>query len=148
VSGLASLVDVMPTLLELLEVDPPDTGAGYAALQGVSLVRAMETGRTRDEPVLAERVMFLPDGDYEATLRAPERAVIWHRARLVLCDAMMHELEMIPKRAPGPTARGPTWSSTTTRAASSPTTPSSGAWRPAPGGSRSSAWAAATASPP
>jgi arylsulfatase A-like enzyme len=41
VSGLAAMVDVLPTLLELLEIEPPATS------QGASLREAMTSGRTR-----------------------------------------------------------------------------------------------------
>lgn len=68
VSGQAGLIDVMPTLLELLDLQGPPTMAGE------SLVPAMRSGRTSDRPVVAERVMFLPS-EYSATLRSSRQAV-------------------------------------------------------------------------
>jgi hypothetical protein len=43
---------------------------------GSSLVSAIETGRTADAPVVAERVMFADD--YQATLRSEASRVIFH----------------------------------------------------------------------
>jgi len=63
VEGLASLVDVLPTLVELLALE------GQQAPGGRSLVTAMQSKRTADEPVLAERTMFA--GKYLAALRTP-----------------------------------------------------------------------------
>jgi arylsulfatase A-like enzyme len=63
VTGLASLIDVAPTLLELLGVDPGTT------LSGHSLVPAMQSGRTSNQPVLSERTMFADA--YQAALRTP-----------------------------------------------------------------------------
>jgi arylsulfatase A-like enzyme len=63
VSGLASLLDVAPTLLELLGVEPG------TSLSGRSLVPAMQSGRTTNQPVLSERVMFADA--YQAALRTP-----------------------------------------------------------------------------
>ncbi|MCB9898784.1 MAG: sulfatase [Planctomycetes bacterium] len=77
VSGQAALIDVMPTLLELLAVGGPET-FDAAPMQGESLVPAMTSHRTRNLPVFSERVMFLPDGEYDATLRAPDSAVTFH----------------------------------------------------------------------
>ena len=63
VSGLASLLDVLPTLLELLGVAPG------TQLAGRSLVPAMQSGRTPNQPVLSERTMFADA--YQAALRTP-----------------------------------------------------------------------------
>ena len=71
VTGQASLLDVMPTLLELLDLPGPET------MQGRSLVPAMRSGRTEDLPVLAEHVMF--PGLYRATLRAGGQAITYHQ---------------------------------------------------------------------
>jgi arylsulfatase A-like enzyme len=70
VEGITSLVDVMPTVLQLLGQEGPPT------MTGTSQVPAMLSGRTENRPVLSERVMF-PD-DYEATLRSDASAVIFH----------------------------------------------------------------------
>jgi arylsulfatase A-like enzyme len=69
VAGLTSLLDVAPTLYELLALSVP------ATVQGVSLVPAMLSGRTNNQPVIAERVMFLPHGDYQANLRSQTMSV-------------------------------------------------------------------------
>ena len=63
VKGLASLLDVAPTLLDLVGV------ASQAALTGRSLVGAMQSGHTADAPVFAERTMFA--GKYLAAVRTP-----------------------------------------------------------------------------
>jgi arylsulfatase A-like enzyme len=64
VSGLTSLIDVAPTIYELLDLSSPPTA------QGQSLTGAMLSGQTFNQPIIAERVMFLPDGDYQANLRS------------------------------------------------------------------------------
>jgi len=68
VSGLAGLIDVMPTLLELLDLPPSPT------MTGESLVPSIRSGRSANRPVVAERVMFLP-AEYGATLRSPQQTV-------------------------------------------------------------------------
>lgn len=70
VRGLASLLDVMPTLLDLLDLEGP------ATMTGVSLVPAMVSGRNEGRPVLSERVMF--PADYKASLRSDGSTVIFH----------------------------------------------------------------------
>ncbi|MDG2150301.1 MAG: sulfatase [Planctomycetota bacterium] len=70
VTGMASLIDIMPTLLELLDIEGPPTMAG------TSLVSAMMTGHTDGKPVVSERVMF--PGDYKASLRNENSSVIFH----------------------------------------------------------------------
>ena len=70
VQGLAGLVDVLPTVLELLDLEAPTN------IQGRSLVPAMESGRTQRQTLVAERVMF-PD-DYKATLRSEDTSVLFH----------------------------------------------------------------------
>ncbi len=70
VQGMTSLIDVMPTLLELLDIEGPVTMAGS------SLVEAMHSGSTENEPVVSERVMF--PGDYKAALRTQQSSVIFH----------------------------------------------------------------------
>jgi arylsulfatase A-like enzyme len=70
VEGMVSLMDVMPTLLELLEIEGP------ATMQGRSLVSGMAAGRLESRPVLSERVMF-PD-DYKASLRTDASSVTFH----------------------------------------------------------------------
>ncbi len=72
VTGQASLLDVMPTLLELVQLAGPET------MQGRSLVPAMTSGRTEDLAVLAEHVMF--PGQYRATLRTSDQAITYHQA--------------------------------------------------------------------
>jgi len=69
VSGQCSLLDVMPTLLELLSLPGPDTMAGR------SLVPALLACRTAGESVLAERIMF-PES-YAATLRTPDTSLLF-----------------------------------------------------------------------
>jgi len=69
VKGLASLIDVMPTLLDLLEIEGPPT------MTGRSLVPAMMSGHTDDIPVLSERTMFADD--YIASLRTPTTHVMY-----------------------------------------------------------------------
>jgi arylsulfatase A-like enzyme len=69
VSGLASLIDVMPTLLDLLGVEGPE------GMVGRSLVPAMERGRTEGLPVLSERVMFADA--YMASLRTPASTTVF-----------------------------------------------------------------------
>jgi arylsulfatase A-like enzyme len=64
VTGMTSLLDVMPTLLDLLGLEGPDT------MTGRPLSAAMRAGATSDRPVLAERTMF--PGAYLATLRSPD----------------------------------------------------------------------------
>jgi arylsulfatase A-like enzyme len=70
VRGMASLIDVMPTLLELLDIEGPGTMAG------TSLVEAMRSGTTGNQPVVSERVMF--PSDYKASLRNEQSSVIFH----------------------------------------------------------------------
>lgn len=67
VTGLTSLLDVMPTLLELLGLQGPEQ------MMGRSLVPAMLSGRVSERPILAERTMF--PGAYMATLRTPGTTV-------------------------------------------------------------------------
>jgi hypothetical protein len=69
VSGKASLLDVMPTLLELVGL------AGPGTMTGQSLVPAMGSGRTPDQPVLSERIMF-PEA-YMASLRTQGTATVF-----------------------------------------------------------------------
>ncbi len=69
VTGQCSLMDVMPTLLELLGLQVPD------ALAGRSLVPAMLSGRTAGDAVLAERIMF--EASYAAALRTPETSLLF-----------------------------------------------------------------------
>lgn len=76
IGGLASLIDVLPTLLELLDVQAPENAA---PLQGTSLVPSLLSGRTRNLPVFAERVMFLPDGEYDAALRGEDSVVMYSK---------------------------------------------------------------------
>ncbi|GJM20963.1 MAG: hypothetical protein DHS20C15_08780 [Planctomycetota bacterium] len=72
VRGLAQLIDVMPTLLDLLVLEGPDD------LQGQSLTSAMQSGRVAgDRPVIAENVMFLPKGEYGGALRNAAGLVIY-----------------------------------------------------------------------
>jgi arylsulfatase A-like enzyme len=73
VKGMASLIDVMPTLLELLDVDGSET-----RMMGRSLVPAMRSGRTDDLPIIAERVMYADA--YQAALRSSSVNLIF-RAR-------------------------------------------------------------------
>jgi len=70
IAGLASLMDVMPTVLALLGLESPE------GVQGKSLVSTFLSGKTDDSPQVAERVMF-PD-DYKAALRSPELNIIFH----------------------------------------------------------------------
>ncbi|MGQ0554098.1 MAG: sulfatase [Planctomycetota bacterium] len=56
-----SLLDVLPTLLELLDLERPEQ------LMGQSLVPALSGSRLLERPLLAERTMFA--GAYMATLR-------------------------------------------------------------------------------
>lgn len=71
VKGMAQLIDVMPTLLELLGRDGPED------MEGISHVGALATGRVAEErPILSERVMF-PD-DYKAALRTRAGLAIYH----------------------------------------------------------------------
>jgi len=72
VRGLTSLLDVMPTLLDLLGLEGPPTMAGR------SQVPAILDGRTEERAVLSERVMFADD--YRASLRTPGRSVQFHAA--------------------------------------------------------------------
>jgi len=72
VTGQASLLDVMPTLLELLGIAGPDTMTGH------SLLPAFSSGRTTDQPIVAERTMF-PD-EYMAALRTPGTSTIFRGA--------------------------------------------------------------------
>ncbi|MHC4844985.1 MAG: sulfatase [Planctomycetota bacterium] len=69
VKGLASLIDVMPTLLELVEIEGPPT------MMGRSLIPAMMSGRTEDVPILSERTMFADD--YLASLRTATSHVMY-----------------------------------------------------------------------
>lgn len=69
ISGLTSLIDVAPTLYELLGLRSPPT------VRGQSLTASMLSRRTPNQPVIAERVMFLPDGDYQASLRSDSLSV-------------------------------------------------------------------------
>jgi len=69
VTGLTSLLDVAPTLYDLLGLASPPT------VRGLSLTGAMLSTRTSNQPVIAERVMFLPDGDYQANLRSDALSV-------------------------------------------------------------------------
>jgi arylsulfatase A-like enzyme len=77
---MASLIDVMPTILELLDIEGPPTMAG------TSLVSAMMAGHTDGKPVVSERVMF--PNDYKASLRNENSSVIFHatEARLDAYD--------------------------------------------------------------
>lgn len=69
VAGPCSLIDVMPTLLDLLGLQGPET------MTGRSLVDAMTSGRTNGDPVLAERMMFADS--YAATLRTADEALVF-----------------------------------------------------------------------
>jgi arylsulfatase A-like enzyme len=69
VAGPCSLLDVMPTLLELLGLEGPET------MQGHSLVPALGRGRTSASPVIAERLMFADS--YAATLRTADSALLF-----------------------------------------------------------------------
>lgn len=69
VAGLASITDIMPTLLELLELEVPPTVSGH------SLVQAMGSGHTEEVPVLSERTMFADD--YMASLRTSSSAIVY-----------------------------------------------------------------------
>jgi arylsulfatase A-like enzyme len=71
VSGQASLLDVMPTLLELLGLEGPGT------MTGQSLLPAIAAGRiAAPRPVLAERTMF-PEA-YMAAIRTPDTSAHFH----------------------------------------------------------------------
>ena len=72
VAGQSQLIDVMPTLLELLDIQLPED---MQRMQGTSLVPAMLSGRTADIPLIAERVMYADD--YEATWRSPAASLIF-----------------------------------------------------------------------
>ncbi len=72
VSGLCSLIDVFPTLMELLEIDGPDT------MQGTSLVNAIKTGATDGLAPVSEHVMFADH--YRATRRTASSAVMFDAA--------------------------------------------------------------------
>lgn len=76
VRGLTSLLDVMPTLLELVGVEGPPT------MTGRSQVDAIRSGRTDGHAVLSERVMFADD--YRASLRTPHSSVQFHAASRAL----------------------------------------------------------------
>ncbi len=76
VSGLTSLIDVMPTLLEMLDIE---VGSGLQnQMAGESLTPSMLSGRTNGRPVFAERVMFVEA--YQAALRNEASNVIFHEA--------------------------------------------------------------------
>ena len=77
VEGLTSLVDVMPTLLEMLDLPGPSPPK-YQEMQGTSLVPAILSGRTRNAPVVAERVMYADK--YQGALRSPDASVIFRAA--------------------------------------------------------------------
>jgi arylsulfatase A-like enzyme len=69
VAGACSLIDVMPTLLDLLGLQGPET------MTGRSLVPAMQSGRTAGDPVLAERLMF--EDSYSAAMRTAGEALVF-----------------------------------------------------------------------
>ncbi|MBU0754955.1 MAG: sulfatase, partial [Planctomycetes bacterium] len=73
VRGMASLIDVMPTLLDLLQIEGPEE-----QMMGHSLVPAIRSGRTRNEPIITERVMYADA--YQAAMRSDKGNVIF-RAR-------------------------------------------------------------------
>ena len=77
VEGLTSLLDVMPTVLEMLAIDGPGPPR-YQEMQGTSLVPAILSGRTRNAPVVAERVMYADK--YQGALRSPDASVIFRAA--------------------------------------------------------------------
>jgi arylsulfatase A-like enzyme len=72
VAGQCQLIDVMPTLLDLLDAQLPED---MQRMQGTSLVPAMLSGRTADTPLLAERVMYADD--YQATWRSPAASLVF-----------------------------------------------------------------------
>lgn len=72
VKGLTGLLDVLPTLLELLGLET------QAPLSGRSLVPAMTSGSTANLPVLSERTMFADA--YQAALRT-ESSASYFRAK-------------------------------------------------------------------
>ncbi len=69
VQGQCGLVDVMPTLLDLLALEGPDT------LAGRSLVPAMTSGGTPGDAVVSERLMFADS--YAASLRTPDTTLLY-----------------------------------------------------------------------
>ncbi|MBM3985158.1 MAG: sulfatase, partial [Planctomycetes bacterium] len=69
VAGQCGLIDVMPTLLELLALEGPETMAGR------SLVPAMTSGRAPGDAVLSERLMFAES--YAASLRTPDTTLLY-----------------------------------------------------------------------
>ncbi len=73
VKGLCSLVDVMPTLFELMGVEGP-----REQMMGTSLVSTMTSGRTEGAPLFAERVMYADDLQF--ALRTGSANVIFHAA--------------------------------------------------------------------
>jgi arylsulfatase A-like enzyme len=98
VRGQTSLVDVMPTLLELLELQGPET------MTGQSLVPAMRSGRLAARPVLAERTMF-PEA-YLAALRTPDCSVHFRAAprSLEAFDLAASAAELAPLALDAPAA--------------------------------------------
>jgi arylsulfatase A-like enzyme len=73
VRGMAGLIDVMPTVLDLLGI------AGPREMTGRSLASAIESGATDGRPIAAERVRWA--GDYQASLRSSDWNLIFHAAR-------------------------------------------------------------------
>jgi arylsulfatase A-like enzyme len=72
VRGQVSLVDVLPTLLQLLGVTPPKT------LHGRSLVPSLSQPGAKDEPVVFSELVKRRKGVRLVAARTPTRKWIWH----------------------------------------------------------------------
>ena len=96
VAGAAGLIDVMPTLLDLLGITGP------REMMGRSLAMAIERLETDGRPVAAERVRWA--NDYQASLRSSDWNVVFHAQRGELASYDMHgdpaELDDLGEDAP------------------------------------------------
>jgi len=89
VRGLAQLIDVLPTLLDLLALDAPED------LEGVSLSDAIKSGRVSgDRPLIAENVMYLPHGKYGGALRNSVGHVIFEWDASATPDATLEAFDL------------------------------------------------------
>jgi arylsulfatase A-like enzyme len=77
VRGQASLVDLLPTLLELLGVPPPQK------LHGRTLVPYLEQPDRADEPVVFAELVKRRKGVRLVAARTPTRKWIWHQPSTV-----------------------------------------------------------------
>jgi arylsulfatase len=96
VEGLTQVQDLLPTLIDLCDLESPDT----PTFDGTSLASVLRTGEPVPDRILAVNYSRMPFTDYptpdsESVMRREGAAVLWRRWRL-LEDTALYDLQTDP----------------------------------------------------